>query len=127
MRATVNKLEGLVRVRLLESFSITAVIPFPQVQLDESSYRSLTLSLLLFATVFVAIATCVSVQLGHYPNWMLYQCLAASILFYTAHWQTYVSGTLKFGKFDVTEAQFTIIVIHMVSAIFGTQIWSLPV
>lgn len=77
--------------------------------------------------MFVAIATCVSVQLGQYPVWMLYQALAASTLFYTAHWQTYVSGTLKFGKFDVTEAQFTIIIIHLISAIFGTQIWSTTV
>lgn len=55
---------------------------------------------------------------------MFYQCVAAGTLFYTAHWQTYVSGTLQFGKFDVTEAQFTIIAIHLISAIFGTQIWS---
>jgi hypothetical protein len=76
------------------------------------------------STVFVALATCVGVQLGHYPNVMFYQCVAAGTLFYTAHWQTYVSGTLQFGKFDVTEAQFTIIAIHLISAIFGTQIWS---
>lgn len=44
-------------------------------------------------------------------------------LFYCAHWQTYVSGTLRFGKIDVTEAQCTIMVIHLVSAIFGPNIW----
>lgn len=76
------------------------------------------------STVFVALATCVAVKLGQYPNVMFYQCVAASTLFYTAHWQTYVSGTLVFGKFDVTEAQFTIIGIHMFSAILGSQFWS---
>lgn len=45
-------------------------------------------------------------------------------LFYCAHWQTYVSGTLRFGKIDVTEAQYTIIAIQLTSAIFGPSIWS---
>lgn len=48
-------------------------------------------------------------------------------LFYCAHWQTYVSGTLRFGKVDVTEAQFSIIAIQLVSAIFGPSIWSTKV
>ena len=45
-------------------------------------------------------------------------------LFYCAHWQTYVSGTLRFGKVDVTEAQATIMLIHIVSAVFGPSIWT---
>lgn len=45
------------------------------------------------------------------------------VLFYCAHWQTYVSGTLRFGKVDVTEAQITIMVIHLISAVFGPSIW----
>lgn len=48
-------------------------------------------------------------------------------LFYCAHWQTYVSGTLRFGKVDVTEAQATIMIIQMVSAIFGSNIWTTKV
>lgn len=76
------------------------------------------------STVFVALASCVAVQMGHYPIVMFYQVIAASTLFYTAHWQTYVSGTLVFGKFDVTEAQFTIIAIHLISAICGSSIWA---
>lgn len=51
------------------------------------------------------------------------QCFCAIALFYCAHWQTYVSGTMRFGKIDVTEAQFSIIAIHMVSAILGPEIW----
>lgn len=75
------------------------------------------------STVFVALSACISCQLGHYPIWLFFQCFCAIILFYCAHWQTYVSGTLKFGKIDVTEAQTTIIGIHMISAIFGPEIW----
>ncbi|XP_071573200.1 cholinephosphotransferase 1 isoform X4 [Temnothorax nylanderi] len=75
------------------------------------------------STVFVALSACIAVQLGNYPNWMFFQCFCAMTLFYCAHWQTYVSGSLRFGKVDVTEAQFTIITIHLISAIFGPQIW----
>ncbi|XP_015597905.1 choline/ethanolaminephosphotransferase 1 isoform X12 [Cephus cinctus] len=75
------------------------------------------------STVFVALSACIAVQLGHYPTWMFFQCFCAMTLFYCAHWQTYVSGSLRFGKVDVTEAQFTIIGIHLVSAIFGPRIW----
>lgn len=48
-------------------------------------------------------------------------------LFYCAHWQTYVSGTLSFGRIDVTEAQYTIMIIQMISAFFGPSIWSTKV
>ncbi|XP_037037893.1 cholinephosphotransferase 1 isoform X1 [Bradysia coprophila] len=75
------------------------------------------------STVFVALSACISVRLGFYPKWMFFQCFCAMTLFYCAHWQTYVSGTLRFGKVDVTEAQCTIMAIHMISAIFGPNIW----
>ncbi|XP_050089801.1 cholinephosphotransferase 1 isoform X2 [Anopheles aquasalis] len=75
------------------------------------------------STVFVALSACISVQLGFYPRWMFFQCFCAMTLFYCAHWQTYVSGTLRFGKIDVTEAQCTIIGIHLISAVFGPSIW----
>ncbi|XP_015181817.1 PREDICTED: cholinephosphotransferase 1 isoform X3 [Polistes dominula] len=75
------------------------------------------------STVFVALSACIAVQLGYYPTWMFFQCFCAMTLFYCAHWQTYVSGSLRFGKVDVTEAQFTIIAIHLISAIFGPRVW----
>ncbi|XP_050300422.1 cholinephosphotransferase 1 isoform X6 [Anthonomus grandis grandis] len=77
------------------------------------------------STVFVAVSACTAVQLGNYPAWMFFQCFCAMTLFYCAHWQTYVSGTLRFGKVDVTEAQITIMTILLVSAIFGPSIWSI--
>ncbi|XP_077266592.1 choline/ethanolaminephosphotransferase 1 bbc isoform X4 [Temnothorax americanus] len=79
------------------------------------------------STVFVALSACIAVQLGFYPMWMFFQCFCAMTLFYCAHWQTYVSGSLRFGKVDVTEAQFTIIAIHLISAIFGPQIWMMEI
>lgn len=75
------------------------------------------------STVFVSVAACVAVQLGTNPDWMFFQCMSAVTLFYCAHWQTYVSGTLRFGRFDVTEAQFGVIALQVISGIFGSSIW----
>lgn len=75
------------------------------------------------STVFVALSACIAVQLGNHPGWMFFQCFCAMTLFYCAHWQTYVSGTLRFGKVDVTEAQFSIILIQMMSGVFGPDVW----
>lgn len=76
------------------------------------------------STIFVALGVCVAIKLGEYPFVMLFQCTMAIFLFYCAHWQTYVTGTLRFGKFDVTEAQFSVMAIHLISAIFGQDVWS---
>ncbi|XP_055941537.1 cholinephosphotransferase 1-like isoform X1 [Argiope bruennichi] len=79
------------------------------------------------STVFVSLGVCIAVQLGMFPSWMFVQCFIAMTLFYSAHWQTYVSGTLRFGRFDVTEAQYTVMIIHLISAVFGPTIWSMQI
>jgi len=79
------------------------------------------------STVFVSVASCCAVRLGLYPGWMLFQCLCASTLFYCAHWQTYVSGTLQFGTIDVTEGQIVVMLVMLTSSIesfFDLEIWS---
>ncbi|XP_069160868.1 choline/ethanolaminephosphotransferase 1 isoform X7 [Procambarus clarkii] len=58
---------------------------------------------------------------------MFFQCMMAVSLFYCAHWQTYVSGTLRFGYVDVTEAQFGVIIIHLITVIFGPGVWSVKI
>uniref|UniRef100_A0A1A9Z4X4 Uncharacterized protein n=1 Tax=Glossina pallidipes TaxID=7398 RepID=A0A1A9Z4X4_GLOPL len=55
--------------------------------------------------------------LDHYPNWLFFQCFYAIGLFDCRHWQAYVSSTLCFGKIDVTDAQLTIIGIHLISRV----------
>ncbi|GBP07524.1 hypothetical protein EVAR_4866_1 [Eumeta japonica] len=76
------------------------------------------------STVFIALGACISVKLGDYPTWMFFQCFCAMTLFYCAHWQAYVTGTLRMGRIDVTEAQYSIITLHLISAIFGANIWT---
>lgn len=76
------------------------------------------------STVFVAISTCVSVQFGNYPKLMFVEVFCVFALFYCAHWQAYVSGTLHFGKIDVTEAQYAVMAIHVVTFFVGPEVWS---
>ncbi|CAG9792249.1 unnamed protein product [Diatraea saccharalis] len=77
------------------------------------------------STVFIALGACTAVKLGEYPTWMFFQCFCAMTLFYCAHWQAYVTGILKLGRVDVTEAQYSIMLIYIISAIFGADFWAM--
>nr|XP_033774649.1 choline/ethanolaminephosphotransferase 1 isoform X1 [Geotrypetes seraphini]XP_033774650.1 choline/ethanolaminephosphotransferase 1 isoform X1 [Geotrypetes seraphini]XP_033774653.1 choline/ethanolaminephosphotransferase 1 isoform X1 [Geotrypetes seraphini]XP_033774654.1 choline/ethanolaminephosphotransferase 1 isoform X1 [Geotrypetes seraphini]XP_033774655.1 choline/ethanolaminephosphotransferase 1 isoform X1 [Geotrypetes seraphini]XP_033774656.1 choline/ethanolaminephosphotransferase 1 isof len=76
------------------------------------------------STVFVVLGTCIAVQLGTNPDWMFFCCFAGMFMFYCAHWQTYVSGTLRFGIVDVTEAGLSVIMLYLVTGALGIQFWS---
>ncbi|XP_049864928.1 cholinephosphotransferase 1 isoform X6 [Pectinophora gossypiella] len=76
------------------------------------------------STIFIALGACIAVKLGEYPTWMFFQCFCAMTLFYCAHWQAYVTGTLKLGRIDVTEAQYSIIIIQLLSATLGADFWA---
>ncbi|XP_072419597.1 choline/ethanolaminephosphotransferase 1-like [Chiloscyllium punctatum] len=75
------------------------------------------------STVFVVLGICIAVQLGTNPDWMFFCCFAGVFMFYCAHWQTYVSGTLRFGIIDVTEVQIFIIILFLLAASGGTAFW----
>ncbi|XP_061543625.1 choline/ethanolaminephosphotransferase 1b isoform X2 [Phycodurus eques] len=75
------------------------------------------------STVFVVLGTSVAVQLGTNPDWMFFCCFAGMFMFYCAHWQTYVSGTLRFGIIDVTEVQLFIISMYLLAAAGGSAFW----
>jgi len=79
------------------------------------------------STVFVIMALSVSLRLGISPWFMFTTVFLAMFAFYSAHWQTYVTGTLQFGKVDVTEAQLCTYSIFMVSGLFGDSLWSMNV
>jgi len=78
------------------------------------------------SAVFVTIACCCAVQLGVYPWLMFWACMFSYFAFYCAHWQTYVSGKLKFGKLDCTEAQFSFIAVYMISTI-SPSFWAISI
>lgn len=73
--------------------------------------------------VFVSVGVCTAMQLGTHP-WLTFMTSCTSMfIYFTAHWQTYVCGTLKFGKFDVTEGQLMFCTIYLVAAFLGEDAW----
>lgn len=74
-------------------------------------------------TVFVTAGTCMTVHLGTLPALHFVMFLSTLLVFYTAHWQSYCSGTLRFGSFDATEAEFGVIFIYLLTGFFGPAVW----
>ncbi|XP_072211997.1 cholinephosphotransferase 1 isoform X1 [Excalfactoria chinensis] len=79
------------------------------------------------STVFVVLGSCIAIRLGTNPDWLFFCCFVGLFMFYSAHWQTYVSGILRFGKVDVTEVQIAITLLLLVSAFCGTAVWDYKV
>ncbi|KAM9443722.1 choline/ethanolaminephosphotransferase 1 isoform 2-T2 [Clarias gariepinus] len=79
------------------------------------------------STVFVVLGTSIAVQLGTNPDWMFFCCFAGMFMFYCAHWQTYVSGTLRFGIYDSTELQLTLALLLVLTAVIGPRFWNLTI
>ncbi|MGH0137612.1 UNVERIFIED_CONTAM: hypothetical protein FKN15_020296 [Acipenser sinensis] len=77
----------------------------------------------------VSTGTCIAVRMGTDSNWMFFCGFIGMFMFYCAHWQTYVSGTLRFGLIDVTEVQVSITIMYLMTAFGGTGLWDyrLPV
>ncbi|KAM7006070.1 choline/ethanolaminephosphotransferase 1 isoform 1-T2 [Tautogolabrus adspersus] len=79
------------------------------------------------STVFVVLGTSIAVQMGTNPDWMFFCCFAGMFMFYCAHWQTYVSGTLRFGIFDITEVQICLAGLQMLTASVGPSLWNMMI
>ncbi|CAG9800520.1 unnamed protein product [Chironomus riparius] len=79
------------------------------------------------STVFITLSTCSAIQYGSFPKIMFIEVFAVFALFYCSHWQAYISGTLHFGKIDVTEAHYSVIAVHIMTFFFGPKIWSIKI
>lgn len=75
------------------------------------------------STVFVALSFCLTIQYADIPYTLFFISFFMMFLFYLAHWQTYVTGSLRFGKLDVTEAQWLVIASFITTAICGPSFW----
>jgi len=76
-----------------------------------------------FTQVFLALQVSMAMSLGNTKWGVMAFWLVAVYMFYAAHWQTYSTGVLKFGKFDIIESQCVIIGILLTTGIFGTEVW----
>uniref|UniRef100_G3UMF7 Cholinephosphotransferase 1 n=1 Tax=Loxodonta africana TaxID=9785 RepID=G3UMF7_LOXAF len=75
------------------------------------------------STVFMALGASIAVRLGTHPDWLFFCSFIGMFMFYCAHWQTYVSGVLRFGKVDVTEIQVALIIVFVLSTFGGATMW----
>ncbi|XP_010851742.1 PREDICTED: cholinephosphotransferase 1 isoform X1 [Bison bison bison] len=75
------------------------------------------------STVFMAVGASIAVRLGTHPDWLFFCSFIGMFMFYCAHWQTYVSGVLRFGKVDVTEIQIALVIIFVLSTFGGATMW----
>ncbi|XP_012874506.1 PREDICTED: cholinephosphotransferase 1 [Dipodomys ordii] len=75
------------------------------------------------STVFMAVGASIAVRLGTHPDWLFFCSFIGMFMFYCAHWQTYVSGVLRFGKVDVTEIQVALVIVFVLSTFGGATIW----
>eukprot|EP00096_Caligus_rogercresseyi_P012902 TRINITY_DN5566_c0_g1_i3.p1 TRINITY_DN5566_c0_g1~~TRINITY_DN5566_c0_g1_i3.p1 ORF type:complete len:239 (+),score=7.21 TRINITY_DN5566_c0_g1_i3:65-781(+) len=78
-------------------------------------------------TVFVSITAGCCFRLGSNPHLLLAQSIACCAMFYTTHWDAYVTGTVVFGQFDVTESQTGLIMMLILTGILGINTWETPV
>ncbi|VDP08191.1 unnamed protein product [Heligmosomoides polygyrus] len=77
--------------------------------------------------VFVTLNVAFAMRLGEVRCGTFFIIIVSVSLFYCAHWSTYCTGQLRFARFDVTEAQMTIIVILTVTSLFGANVWTIGV
>ena len=60
-------------------------------------------------TVFVMLGFCITLQLGYEPYLFYFMMMTSVFIFYTAHWVTYCTGTLRFGKWVVRISLYNIL------------------
>ncbi|XP_049638792.1 cholinephosphotransferase 1 [Suncus etruscus] len=75
------------------------------------------------STVLMAVGASLAVRLGTHPDGLFFCSFIGMFMFYCAHWQTYVSGILRFGKVDVTEIQIALMMVFVLSALGGATMW----
>ncbi|XP_040567438.1 cholinephosphotransferase 1 [Lepeophtheirus salmonis] len=78
-------------------------------------------------TIFISISAGCCFRLGKEPELLFFQCVFCCLLFYSTHWDAYITRTVLFGKFDVTECQTGLMLLLVASGMFGIQIWEYSV
>ena len=73
-------------------------------------------------TIFVGLSVACTLRIGSVP--LLFALIMAMLVpFYTTQWEEYFTGTLVLGYIGVTEGQIVTLLIYLLGAIFGTDIY----
>lgn len=75
------------------------------------------------STVFVTLAVAAACQMAYHPALLFPFFLLSMVAFYSTHWVAHVTHTMVFGKVDVSEAQWSMIIVHTLTAIYGQRMW----
>ncbi|XP_044535084.1 cholinephosphotransferase 1 [Gracilinanus agilis] len=111
--------EGVPPAAWIEDFDGTSLTPIAALP---GGHKDPQLSVFQ-GDVFVSLGAAIATRLGTDPEWLFFCCFVGMFMFYCAHWQTYVSGVLRFGRVDVTEVQIAITIVFFITAIGGTMMW----
>lgn len=75
------------------------------------------------STIFVILSVAIAAQLAFNPFILYTFFLCSVVAFYCTHWLCHVTHTMVFGKIDVSEGQWTMILVHALTAYYGQRIW----
>ena len=75
------------------------------------------------STIFVILSVAIAAQLAFNPLLLYTFFLSSVVAFYCTHWLCHVTHTMVFGKVDVSEGQWTMILVHALTAYYGQRIW----
>jgi len=76
------------------------------------------------STFLVWLSVGLTIQGGHVPIMLFLTTIIGMLLFYMSHWVHYVTGSLRFSKFDVIEIQYIAILTFVVTGVFGHDFWN---
>lgn len=76
--------------------------------------------------IFTGLICAGTLRLG--SNWMsLLALMLCMVPFYCSNWEEAQTHTMRFGVLGVTEGQFTVMLLHLVTGIYGPELWVMPV
>ncbi|CAH8562990.1 unnamed protein product [Dicrocoelium dendriticum] len=61
---------------------------------------------------------------GNSPIAMLVEFFILNCTFYASQWQSFVTGSMSFDGFSVTESLLFLMLVSIISAFFGVQLWT---
>lgn len=78
-----------------------------------------------FSMSFFVLAACQAVRLE--PHGIFFVFMAAQVTWWSSNWLEYQTGVLKtnVGGFGVTETELICIVIHLLTGLFGQEMWDI--
>uniref|UniRef100_A0A1E1XMC4 Putative sn-12-diacylglycerol ethanolamine-and cholinephosphotransferase n=1 Tax=Amblyomma sculptum TaxID=1581419 RepID=A0A1E1XMC4_AMBSC len=75
------------------------------------------------STFFVTTSISIAMQLGDSPALLVTFFFLSALAFYSTHWQDYVTHVMVFGKIDVSECQCSMMAAHLLTALYGQNLW----